>query len=136
MVMPVPTLSLKGWLHDPHEKGSQLMGWFMMAQATQSRTFYGNIASMSELVVKYSKSPGALCDHIRIQLEMLYRAYFEEVLVNVIDLPLTGESEDNTRYQVQITVSAYGNGQRIDIMEGADIGNSTFKRVMEALNGT
>jgi len=136
MVMPVPTLSLKGWLHDPHEKGSQLMGWFMMAQATQSRTFYGNIASMSELVVKYGKSPGALCDHIRIQLEQLYRAYFDEVLVTVIDLPLTGESEDNSRYQVKIAVSAYANNQRIEIMEGADIGNSTFKRVMVALNGS
>lgn len=135
MVAPVPTLSLKGWLEDPHEKGSQLMGWFMISQATQSRTFHGNIASMSELVVKYGKSPTALCEHIKIQLESLYRAYFDEATVSVIDLPLDGESTEHSRYQVKITVDAYVTNQRIQVLEGADIGDSTFNRVKAALNG-
>lgn len=136
MVALVPTLSLKGWLEDPHEKASQLMGWFMMAQATQSRTFYGNIASMSDLVVRFGKSPGALCDEIKLQLESLFRSYFDEAEATVINLPLDGEDDANGRYQVKITLTAYTEGRRINLLEAIDVGNSTFNRVKAAINGS
>ena len=130
----VPTLTLKGWLEDANEKGSQLMSWFMMSQATQSRTFYGNIASMSDLVVRFGKMPGAMCDNTKIQLEQLFRGYFDEVQAEVTELPMPGETEFNGRYQIKILVTAFNGRERINVMENAEIENSTFRRIMETVN--
>lgn len=134
MASPVPTMSTKGWLTEPHEKGQQLMAWFMMSRPTQSMTFVGNVSSMSELVVKYGKSPGALCDHTKIVLDQYFGRYFDAVDTEVKEIPMPGETAQHGRYQIQITVTAVEGQQRINVMEGAEIGDNSFTRVRNLIN--
>lgn len=134
MAAAVPTLTTKGWLTEPNEKAEQLMAWFMVAEHTQSKTFFGNISSFSELVVRHGKSPLAMTENTKIQLESYLGRYFDYVEVEVRDFPLPGESEFNGRFMISIRVTATQDGARINLLEKAEINNSVFKRVVEELN--
>lgn len=135
MAIVDPQLSPQGWGTSTKQIVDNTLARFFVSEGNQSTTFRGRIASMSDLVAKYGNNPSALTQETKIALERLFSRIVDVVEVTVIEIPLTpGGTKYEGRYGIEITVEVVINGERRNLLETLDIGDTTFKRVTEYMN--
>jgi hypothetical protein len=83
-LIPVPSLSLSGWVNSGSAKADYLLSWFFATNYSQSNVFRGRLSSLQYLIFRYGQTPDALVTQIQSVLTTyLSRVYPEGVYVSV-----------------------------------------------------
>jgi hypothetical protein len=109
-LVPIATLSLNGWVNSGAAKADFLFAWFLENEYSQSNLYYGKIASLSWLLMRYGQDPDALVSNMTQVLQTyLNRVYPEGVYVNCTHNAnsLTNPSD---QYAVQLIIEISENG--------------------------
>jgi len=135
MAIVDPQLSMQGWGTSNQQILDNTFARFFVSEAAQSNTFHGRIGSMSYLVATFGNNPVTMAQETKIALERLFGRIVDvvEANVEVINFQPNG-SDSNSRYGLKITVETVLNGQRRNLLENLEVGDTTFKAVKEFMN--
>jgi hypothetical protein len=110
-LVPIPTLSLSGWVASGSAKADYLFAWFWESEYSQSNIYAGKIASLAWLVMRYGHDPDALASNITKTLQTyLGRVYPEGVYVKCTHNANTPSNPTN-QYAVQLVIEISEGGQ-------------------------
>lgn len=131
----VPSLSAAGWVSDLRQGVDILMGHLFVSDFSHSTTAPGSITSFAALVQKYNHDQSAMEQQSQVAIQEYLRKYIPDCDVEVEAIANPENPVDNGEYILKITISAYRNGERLNLAEQLDISGSKFKRITEMNNG-
>lgn len=135
MTIVDPQLSPQGWGTSNNQIIDNTLSRFFVSEENQSTTFRGSIGSMASLVAKHGSNPNAMAQETKIALERLFSRIVDVVEVGVEIVPVTpGGTAYEGKYGIKITIEAVMNGERKNLLEELEIGDTTFKRIKEYMN--
>ena len=131
-VIPVPTLSDRGWVRSAQEKLDFVIAHFFEAENNQSYIYHGNVVSLQSLIHDSGQDMLGLAISIRTQLERILNRYFEAALAEVSTVDYNGDSSGGVTFRVYAKVvqegKEYSVGQLFRLL------NSRFSQVTQLNN--
>lgn len=82
-IVPVPSLSAKGWILDIEGRADQLMSHFFTSMNSQSYLYAGKIANLQFLIEQKGHDPISLTNAIKDMLTRYLGSYFTSVDVGI-----------------------------------------------------
>lgn len=132
--IPVPTLGSKGWLYDLGESVNILFSHMFEADASITTVSRGTLTSFQELVKKYGNDPDSMVQYSTTAIENYLRKYIPECTVVIGQEPANPEL-DNGEYILKITITAYRNGETMDLTNYLQVSGSSFAKIVQYNNG-
>lgn len=130
-IIPVPSLSSRGWLTTPSERADALLSHFFESDAIQSYVFSGSIANIQDLIKNYGTDVNELASQLQVSLERYLARYFDRPVVSV---KTDGDVQNTNRVKMSIrgTVVQDGLPYSIGALVGRD--GSSFRRIIGQIN--
>lgn len=131
-IVPVATLSAKGYVRSITEKLDTLMAHFYASDANQDHLFVGTIANLANLVKESGHDIPRFKNSLRTTLHDYLGRFFELVVVDVDD-----DTDNNFSNRVTVTVSAMVTqaGERYDLSHQLALVDGKFEKITK-LNNT
>jgi len=101
MTIPVPSLTVAGWVKSPAEKADLLFSHYYESDKFQTYIYGSNVANLQHVIEQNSHDVVALVQAIRSSLEVYLGRYYEAVLV---DVSVDEESEEYKQGNVKLKV--------------------------------
>jgi len=101
MTIPVPSLTVAGWVKSPAEKADLLFSHYYESDKFQTYIYGNNVANLQHVIEQNSHDVVALVQAIRSSLEVYLGRYYEAVLV---DVSVDEESEEYKQGNVKLKV--------------------------------
>lgn len=131
-IIPVPSLSTKGWITAPHEKCDLLLAQFYASDANQSNLYSGNIANVQNILQENMHDIDNLKQNMRFMLERYLSRYYQQATVVVTDDMNTNFSNKITLY---LNITVVEQGLQLDTSYVASFVDSKFEKILN-LNNT
>jgi len=130
-VIPVATLSAKGYVRSINEKLDSLLAYFFASDANQDYLHNGYIVNLSALLQQCGQDIIKLKERIRSDLTQYLGRSFDEVIVSV------DSDNDQGSGKVNITISALvtQEGIQYDVANRLSLVNGKFEKITK-LNNT
>lgn len=81
-IIPVPTLSLDGWVKSTAEKADYLISHFYLSERSQTFLYLREVASMQWIVQETQGDPSSTCKLLREEISKYFGRYFTNVTVD------------------------------------------------------
>lgn len=104
-VIPVPTLSSKGFVYTTGDCLDNLLAFYFLCNHNQSEIFKGRVVSYQHTLANHQDQPTVLCQMVQQELTTYLSRYFNLVSVEV-NWKDEIEGSGNGDYQVEIDVMA------------------------------
>lgn len=132
-IIPVPTLSLAGWVTSPSEKADALISHFYASEKSQTYLYGNSVTNLQWIIEQHSGDITNLVAALREALQNYLRKYYEAAIVEVT-------SNDNpSNFNGEITLSIYcqvtEEGKIYSIGKLLNISNNKIGKII-ALNNT
>ncbi len=98
--IPVPTLSVVGWVRSPAEKADMLFSHFYESEKAQTALYGDNIANLQWLIEEYGSNIVNLLAEMRQAFEKYLSAYYDAVNASVT----SNDGIENTNGHITISV--------------------------------
>lgn len=130
-VIPVPSLSLAGYVTSPAEKASLLLAHFFASDYNQTALYVNKIANFQFLLQEYGARIPTLCSEVQQTLsQYLLRYYPLGVQVEVTADTTTG-SEVNLNLNI---IASENDGKSYQFGRLIQISDGKFKQVVDVIN--
>ena len=106
-IIPVPSLSLAGWIRSPAEKADALFSHFYESEKAQTVLYGDKVTNLQWLIEQYGSDIVNLLGKLRDALQQYLGAYYDTVNADVS----SNDNAENTNGNINITVY-------IDVTEG------------------
>ena len=131
-IIPVPTLSAKGYVISINEKLDTLMAHFFASDANQDFLHNGFIANLSILLQECGQDIIQLKERIRSDLTQYFGRFFDEAIVTVDDDSATTATG---KVNLVITALVTQDGIQHDVANCLSLVNGKFEKITK-LNNT
>jgi hypothetical protein len=131
-VIPVPTLSAKGWVDSLPEKADVLISHFFASDAFQSSLYAGEIANLQVLIQQYMHDIDGLKQGLRNSLEKYLGRYYSEVTVDIADDTAVNPSN---RISLMLNCMVVEKGRSYSFANLLSLVDSKFEKITK-LNNT
>lgn len=82
-----PSLSEDGWVTSPEKTADYLLSHFIVADASQSYLFSGNVSSLPKILQETQGDIRQTCNEVRQSLNEYFLRYFNNVVTEVNEIP-------------------------------------------------
>lgn len=130
-----PSLSLEGWVADPQKILNYILADYFIVNKSQDVLLAKRGTSAQYLIAKFGETPAELADAMQTALDPYLRSYFDNVDVLATHRPLAGETEQHTRYAIDLEITVTLNQIRVKTTQSYSVEDNVFKRLVEANNG-
>ena len=128
-IIPVPSLSVAGWVTAPADKASLLMSHFFEAEKSQTLLYGDKVTSLPWLVQQYGHNIIAMTQQLRTSLEVYLARYYEGASVEV-----TPKDDGGTRYELQVYIQVTQNGKPYSVGKLLQVNNSKIQKIISLNN--
>lgn len=128
-IIPVPSLSVRGWVTAIPEKADLLFSHFYESDSSQSYIYGTNISNMQKLVESFGHEPDLLCENIRSTLLLYLGRYYPSVTTDVIQKT----SVDN-KVTITIAIDVVEEGKKYSFSRLLMLTNSKIEKVIKLNN--
>jgi hypothetical protein len=131
-IIPVPTLSTKGYVKDPVAKIDFLLSHFFLADYNQSYLYTSNVISLPEIMQKNGGSVDATIPDMERKLRTYLTPYYANLdisVTNLSDPDLGGKAELLIKLVVDDT------GTQSSFERGINFKDSIFQKIVTINNG-
>lgn len=132
--IPVPGLTLAGWTTDLKQTIDLLLSHAFVSDKSHSTTCPNSITSFQALLSKYQNQPSQLADAAEILLDSYFKRYIQSAQVTVEESLDENYVPESGRFKLKITISAYRNGETINLAESLDVSGGRFDRIANINN--
>lgn len=130
--IPVPSLSLDGWVTDASSKLDYLMSHFFLSEKSQTALYSDNVSSLQWILQDCLGDMVKANRDINEVLNIMLARYFTTVNC---DTSIVEESEGSSRYNLNIYLSVKDvNGVEVQINKVVKILDSKISSVFELIN--
>lgn len=130
MAYPVPSLDGSGYIQDPNIKVDTLFANYAATQYSQTILFRDNISSFSKDIQLCSQQWEKLPEYIKVSLDRLFTAYFDQVDIYVELDEASMESNDGT-FKLLITGTVVQDTVSYELGKVMQVTNSRFSSVTD-----
>lgn len=132
-IVPVPTLSLDGWVYSTVSKADYLMAHFLESEKSQTALYGASVSSLQFIIQDKQSSITDCCIAIRDTLGSYFSSYFDNVKV---DTSYKNASPNSSMVIIDISLSFTGpDGKEFLLTRLVDLLDSKIQRV-RILNNT
>jgi hypothetical protein len=128
-----PSLSEDGWVTSPEKTADYLLSHFIVADASQSYVFSGNVSSLPKILQETQGDIMQTCIAVRQSLNDYFSRYFNNVVTEVSEIPNT---QNPAKQQIGIYVK-YTDTSGVEHVLGKELrmANSIVESVIAINNG-
>lgn len=130
MAYPVPSLDGSGYIQDPNIKVDTLFANYAATQYSQTILFRDNISSFSKDIQLCSQQWEKLPEYIKVSLDRLFTAYFDQVDIYVELDEASMENNDGT-FKLLITGTVVQDTVSYELGKVMQVTNSRFSSVTD-----
>lgn len=123
----VPTLNLNGYVTEPEKGLSEILAMYFANKRSQSDVF--KVASIAHDIAESSEDAVYLATLIRMSLEKMYRAYYQDVVD--IDVTPTYRKTDRGQWHIGVSVTVFDNGNSYSLATTYEEYEGGFKQLLE-----
>lgn len=132
-IIPVPTLSLDGWVKDSLTKADYLMAHFFESEQSQTAFYTGQVASLQGIIQANGNDMSKTADAIRETLTEYFSRYFPRVQCGC---SYRADPPNSSSYVMEIDLSfADVDGKQYGIERVFTLLNSKFE-IIKSLNNS
>lgn len=132
-IVPVPTLSLDGWVYSTVSKADYLMAHFLESEKSQTALYGASVSSLQFIIQDKQSSITDCCIVIRDTLGSYFSSYFDNVKV---DTSYKNAAPNSSMVIIDISLSFTGpDGKEFLLTRLVDLLDSKIQRV-RILNNT
>lgn len=130
--IPVPTLSLSGWVTSPAEKADALLAHWYCSDKAQTFLYGDKVSNIQYLLEQYGNDPYKCMSAMREELQVYLSRYYDAVTIELTSpgTPNFVQPKVELRLFVELTegINVYSLGKLLQISGGK------FKRVVSLNN--
>ena len=131
-IIPVPTLSLDGWVKSTAEKADYIISHFFESQYSQTALYPGKVSSLQYLIQQNQSDMTKTSVSIREELKKLFTNYFGNATAEVT---YKSETPNSSRVSLSIYVSFKdSNGKEFVLSKVVEIMNSKIQKIVTINN--
>lgn len=131
-IIPVPTLSLSGWIKSTPEKADYLFSHFYESEYSQTYLYKGRVANLQYIIQKNKDNIDSMCSEIQSTLTTYFSCYFRRV---VVELDYIEEPANSGRITIRMYISVTDiDNKEFNLSRLADIIDSKFDKVRKLVN--
>lgn len=132
-VIPVPSLSLDGWVLADAQRADYLISHFFLSLYSQTQIYPTNVASLPYLIQSNQDQPGLLADKTQATLYAYFSRYFGGVAVEV---SCKQASDLSSKWELSIFVSFQGqDGNTYSLGREVNFLDSKILKITDINNG-
>lgn len=135
MAIPVPTLSVKGWVTSAAQKADSLISHFYESDKRQTALYGDNVSNLQWVIEQYGHNPLLVCTQLRDELSRYLARYYQSVSVDVT--PAGTDKTPGTALTLALYCDVIDDGKQYSFGRLINVNDSKFATIKKLNeNGT
>ena len=129
--IPVPSLSVDGWIITPTKKVDKLLCYYFLSEPSQSQLY--TVISLPSEIAKKGNWPNQLKEMVSNDLQTFFSAYFTEGVSVYVEIKDTDDNGNQiSQYKIYSQVIVTIAGQKYSVAKMATVLNSQIVDLADA----